>query len=187
MGRRIGVLSVQGAFIEHEKRLQRLGAECGELRKHEDAMKSFDGLVLPGGESSVQGKLVRELEMFEPLKRQIEEGMPVMGTCAGLILLAAEINNDTRRHFQTLPRTVRRNAYGRQRESFCATGSFGDFTDIPMKFIRAPYIEEVGEGTEILSVVRGNIVAVRYKKQLAMSFHPELCPDDRIHEYFLKM
>lgn len=187
MGKRIAVLSVQGAFIEHEKKLEELGAECFELRKRGDLLKSFDGLVLPGGESSVQGKLLRELDMFEPLKQQMEEGMPVLATCAGLILLAAEINNDTRRHFQTLPVTVRRNAYGRQRESFFTTGSFGTMEDIPMEFIRAPYIERVGEHAEVLSVVNGNIVAVRYKKQLAMSFHPELCKDNRIHEYFLEM
>lgn len=187
MGKRIAVLSVQGAFIEHEKKLEKLGAQCVELRKHEDLLRSFDGLVLPGGESSVQGKLLRELDMFEALKQQIEEGLPVLATCAGLILLAAEINNDTRRHFQTIPMTVRRNAYGRQRESFFTTGSFGKMEDIPMEFIRAPYIEHVGEHVEVLSVVNGNIVAVQYEKQLAMSFHPELCGDDRIHEYFLKM
>lgn len=187
MSRRIAVLSVQGAFIEHEKKLERLGAACIELRKHEDLLKSFDGLVLPGGESSVQGKLLRELDMFEPLKQQIVEGMPVLATCAGLILLAEEISNDARRHFQTLPVTVRRNAYGRQRESFFTAGSFGTMTDIPMEFIRAPYIERVGDGVEVLSVVKDNIVAVRYQNQLAMSFHPELCEDDRVHEYFMNM
>lgn len=187
MGKRIAVLSVQGAFIEHEKKLEKLGVQCMELRKREDLLKSFDGLVLPGGESSVQGKLLRELDMFDPLKQQIEAGMPVLATCAGLILLAEEISNDSRRHFQTLPMTVRRNAYGRQRESFFTEGSFGTLSDVPMEFIRAPYIEHVGEGVEVLSVVNGNIVAVQYKKQLAMSFHPELCEDNRIHEYFLEM
>ena len=132
MSRRIAVLSVQGAFIEHEKRLNELGCETIELRKKEDVLKSYDGLILPGGESSVQGKLLRELDMFDTLKGQIEEGMPVLATCAGLILLANDLSNDTRRHFQTLPISVKRNAYGRQRESFFTKGAFGDIQDVPM-------------------------------------------------------
>ncbi len=185
--KRIAVLSVQGAFIEHEKRLEALGADCIELRKKEDLLKSYDALVLPGGESSVQGKLLRDLDMFDILKKQIEEGMPVLATCAGLILLATDISNDMRRHFQTLPMTVRRNAYGRQRESFFTMERFGELKGVPMEFIRAPYIESVGEGVKILSKVNGNIVAVQYKNQLAMSFHPELCDDNRVHEYFLNL
>jgi 5'-phosphate synthase pdxT subunit len=187
MEKRIAVLSLQGAFIEHEKKLEGLGANCLELRKKEDLLQSYDALVLPGGESSVQGKLLRELELFEPLRGQIAEGLPVLATCAGMILLATDIANDTRRHFQTLPMTLRRNAYGRQRESFFTKGKFGALQDVPMEFIRAPYIENVGDGVEVLSVVNDHIVAVRYQNQLAMSFHPELCADDRVHRMFLEM
>ena len=116
---RIGVLAVQGAFAEHADMLRRLGAEVLELRRREDVVNQhFDGLILPGGESTVQGKLLKELGMFDRLKGQIEKGLPVFATCAGLILLAAELGNDDRRWFQTLPVTVKRNAYGRQLGSF---------------------------------------------------------------------
>ena len=110
---KVAVLAVQGAFIEHEKALERLGVETVELRKAEDLEQDFDGLVLPGGESTVQSRLLKELSMFEPLKKKIEEGLPVLATCAGLILLAQNISNDENRCFATLPVTVKRNAYGR--------------------------------------------------------------------------
>ena len=119
---KIAVLAVQGAFIEHEKSLQRLGAETVELRKAEDLEQDFDGLVLPGGESTVQSRLLKELSMFEPLKEKIEEGLPVLATCAGLILLAQNVSNDEIRGFATLPVTVKRNAYGRQLGSFYYEG-----------------------------------------------------------------
>ena len=115
---KVAVLAVQGAFIEHEKALERLGVETVELRKAEDLEQDFDGLVLPGGESTVQSRLLKELSMFEPLKKKIEEGLPVLATCAGLILLAQNISNDENRCFATLPVTVKRNAYGRQLGSF---------------------------------------------------------------------
>ncbi len=184
---KIAVLAVQGAFIEHEKMLASLGAEVIELRKKKDILQEFDGLVLPGGESTVQGKLIRELDMFDILKKKIEEGIPVLATCAGLILLAEKISNDNRKHFATLPVSVMRNAYGRQLESFYTEGDFGKLKNVPMEFIRAPYIESVGEDVEILSKVDDNIVAVKYNNQLAMSFHPELLSDTRIHEEFLGM
>lgn len=184
---KIAVLAVQGAFIEHEKMLASLGAEVIELRKKKDVLQEFDGLVLPGGESTVQGKLIRELDMFDILKKKIEDGIPVLATCAGLILIAEKISNDTRKHFATLPVTVMRNAYGRQLESFYTEGDFGKLKNVPMEFIRAPYIESVGEDVEILSKVDDNIVAVKYNNQLAMSFHPELLSDTRIHEEFLGM
>ena len=115
---KIAVLAVQGAFIEHEKKLEKLGAQCIELRKKENLEEDFDGLVLPGGESTVQGKLLKELGMFDALKEKIEAGMPVLATCAGLILLAKDLTNDDHRYFATLPVSVRRNAYGRQLGSF---------------------------------------------------------------------
>ncbi|MGN0341431.1 MAG: pyridoxal 5'-phosphate synthase glutaminase subunit PdxT [Roseburia sp.] len=184
---KIAVLAVQGAFIEHEKILEKLGAECVELRKKEDLEQEYDGLILPGGESTVQGKLLKELGMFDRLKEQIELGLPVLGTCAGLILLAEKLGNDERSYFQTLPVVVKRNAYGRQLGSFYAEEELKGIGVIPMTFIRAPYIESVGDGVEVLAQVDGHIVAVRYKNQLALSFHPELDEDLRIHQYFLQM
>ena len=110
----IAVLALQGAFIEHEKMLERLGVSCIEIRQKRDLNFTYDGLIIPGGESTVQGKLMRELELFEPIKEQIENGLPVFGTCAGLLLLANKIENDDRRHFATMDITAVRNAYGRQ-------------------------------------------------------------------------
>ena len=170
-----GILAVQGAFIEHEHILNRLGADTIQLRQKSDLYKDFDRLILPGGESTVQGKLLKDLGMFDILKEKIESGMPVLATCAGLILLAENISNDTRTYFQTLPITVKRNAYGRQLGSF------------PMEFIRAPYIEAAGDNVEILAYVHNKAVAARYKKQLGFSFHPELCSDNRIHKMFLEL
>ena len=143
---KIGILAVQGAFIEHETKLARLGAECIELRQKSDLEKKFEGLVLPGGESTVQGKLLRELNMFQTLKTEIESGMPVLATCAGLILLAEKLSNDSRVYFGTLPVTVKRNAYGRQLGSFRTVQDMEGVGTVPMTFIRAPYIENVENG-----------------------------------------
>lgn len=184
---KIAVLALQGAFYEQELILRELGAECFELRKKEDLSKPFEGLILPGGESTAQGKLLRELDMFEPLRDKIRGGLPVFATCAGLILLSEKSSNDERAYFQTLPVTVRRNAYGRQLGSFHTVQDFGGMKDVPMTFIRAPYIESVRADVEILAKVDGNIVGVRYRNQLAISFHPELDRDRRIHRMFLKM
>ena len=115
---RIGVLAVQGAFIEHEKMIEALGHEAFEIRQKRDLEQEFDGLILPGGESTVIGKLLRELDLFDILHKKIREGMPVLGTCAGLILLAEKLSGDDTVHFGTLPVTVKRNAYGRQLGSF---------------------------------------------------------------------
>ena len=175
----IAVLALQGAFIEHEQRLQSLGCTTIELRQAADLARPFDGLVLPGGESTVQAKLLHDLGLFEPLRQRIAEGLPALGTCAGLILLAD--------HFRTLPVTVRRNAYGRQLGSFRAYGSFGEMDNVPMTFIRAPFITEVRKGCNVLATCKGNIVAVQYGKQLGMAFHPELDDDNRIHELFLSL
>lgn len=191
---RIAVLAVQGAFIEQERKLEALGASFVELRKKEDLDESYDGLILPGGESTVQGKLLRELGMLEPLRKQIEDGMPVLATCAGMILLAEETVNDERAYFKTMPITVRRNAYGRQLGSFHTEEMFKGIGKIPMTFIRAPYVEEIqasdeqeGNQVEVLAAVQGKTVAVRYQNQLALAFHPELDEDDQIHRLFLQM
>ena len=182
---RIGVLAVQGAFAEHRQILEKLGAETFEIRQLRDLEQDFDGLVLPGGESTVQGKLLRDLGLFEPLKNLIEKGLPTFGTCAGLILLADKLSNDARTYFGTLPATVERNAYGRQLGSFYAEENFEGIGKIPMTFIRAPLIQKVGEGVQVLATVNEQIVAVRYKNQLAISFHPELNEDLRVHQYFI--
>lgn len=183
----IAVLAVQGAFAEHEQMLDKLGVSYIELRKKEDLQKAYDGIILPGGESTVQGKLLKELDMYDTIHRQIQEGMPVMATCAGLILLAEDVENDDREYFKTLPVTVKRNAYGRQLGSFHIEQEFAGIGLVPMTFIRAPYILEAGKDVEILARENDHIVAVRYKNQLAMSFHPELDEDERIHKYFVEM
>ncbi len=182
----VAVLALQGAFLEHEKRMEELGVNCIELRKKEDLLQKYDALILPGGESTAQGKLLHELDMFAPLKKQIENGLPVLATCAGLILLAENLVNDERTWFKTLPVTVRRNAYGRQLGSFHTVQDFAGIGPVPMTFIRAPFIESAGKNVEILSVTDGHITGVRCKNQLAVSFHPELDCDKRIHAFFLQ-
>ena len=183
----IAVLAVQGAFIEHEKKLEHLGADCIELRKAEDLNHHYDGIVLPGGESTVQGKLMKELGMFDTIKSQIKNGMPVLATCAGMILLADKLEADSKVHLQTIPMTVKRNAYGRQLGSFHTKATIKGIGEVPMTFIRAPYVSQVSNEVEILSVVKERIVAVRYQKQIALAFHPELDNDLRIHEMFLSL
>ena len=183
----IAVLAVQGAFIEHEKKLEKLGVSCVELRKAEDLAQHYDGLVLPGGESTVQGKLLRELGMFDTVKSWIENGMPVLATCAGMILLAENLEGGEQGHLQTMPVTVKRNAYGRQLGSFHTNATIKGIGEVPMTFIRAPYVSQVSDEVEILSVVEERIVAVRYQKQIALAFHPELDNDLRIHEMFLSL
>ena len=183
----IGVLALQGAFIEHEKVLDKLGVDYTELRQKSDLDTKLDGIILPGGESTVQGKLLRELGMYEILKEKIENGMPVLATCAGMILLAEKLENDELKHFGTLPVCVKRNAYGRQLGSFHAEAEVKGIGIVPMTFIRAPYIAEAGEDVKILAEVDGKIVAARQGRQLVTAFHPELDGDTRIHEYFLNM
>jgi len=183
---KIGVLAVQGAFIEHEKAMQKLGIECIEIRQKKD-LELIDGIILPGGESTVQGKLLRELDMLEEIRARINQGLPVLATCAGLILLAQNIENDAARHIATLPVTVKRNAYGRQLGSFVAKGCVGAIKEFPLTFIRAPYITETFSDVEVLSVVDSKIVGVRYKNQLGLAFHPEMTEDLRVHELFLNI
>ena len=183
----IAVLALQGAFIEHEQMLSRLGVSSFEIRQKKDLEAPFDGLIIPGGESTVQGKLMRELELFEPLRERIEAGLPVFGTCAGLLLLAKKIENDERLHFATMDICAVRNAYGRQLGSFYTESEFSGIGKIPMTFIRAPYISEVSGDTQILASVDGKIVAARQKDQLVTAFHPELNDDTSVHRYFLDM
>ena len=184
---RIAVLALQGAFIEHEKMLARLGIPSFEIRQRRDLDTPFDGLIIPGGESTVQGKLMRELELFDPLKDRIEKGLPVFGTCAGLLLLAKKIDNDPRVHFATMDIVAVRNAYGRQLGSFHTRAAFAGVGEVPMTFIRAPYIGQVSGDAEVLATVDGKIVAARQKRQLVTAFHPELNHDLSVHTYFANM
>lgn len=179
---RVAVLALQGAFIEHEQVLQRLGAETFEVRQLSDWQQPKDGLVLPGGESTVQMRLLKELGLFAPIRQAILDGLPVLGTCAGMILLSE-------RRLGTMDIEVRRNAYGRQLGSFHTVGTVkGIGTDVPMTFIRAPYIEQVlSNKVEVLSTVDGHIVAARQGNQLATAFHPELDADTRLHELLLEI
>jgi len=199
---RIGVLAVQGAFIEHEHMMEKLGADVVEIRQKDD-LADIDGIILPGGESTVQSKLLKELDMFDLLREKILAGLPVLGTCAGLILLADAIEGEPSGHLRTLPVTVKRNAYGRQLGSFVTLAPLKSIGEFPMTFIRAPYISEIAAqcdaaGTasvpggqvptvEILARVDDRIVAVQYDRQLGLAFHPELTGDTRIHEYFLSL
>lgn len=183
---KIAVLAVQGAFIEHERKLEVLGASCVELRKAEDLNQSYDGLVLPGGEVRYRGSFYGSLGCCT-IRKQIKEGLPVLATCAGMILLADSLEGDAMVHLQTVPMTVKRNAYGRQLGSFHTEAEFKGIGEIPMTFIRAPYVADVSDGVEVLAVVQDRIVAVRYGKQMALAFHPELDEDERVHREFLRM
>lgn len=183
---KIGVLALQGAFIEHEKMLESLGAETFEIRQRKDIETSMDAVILPGGESTVMGKLLHDLDLMNPIKDMIRSGLPAFGTCAGLILLAEKIYDDELVHIGTMNITARRNAYGRQLGSFETNAEFKGLGEIPMTFIRAPYIETVGEKAEVLSTVNGRIVAAKQEKQLVTAFHPELTGSTAVHKYFIE-
>lgn len=184
--KRVGVLAVQGAFVEHERILNKIGVKAFEIRQRKDLEQDFDGLIIPGGESTVIGKLIRELNMRDVIEEKIKKGMPVFGTCAGLLILAGKIENDDRVHLGTMNITAKRNAYGRQLGSFSTVGKFGA-KEIPMRFIRAPYIESAGDNVEVLSVVDNKITAARQDNQLVCAFHPELTECTAVHRYFADM
>ena len=187
---KIGILALQGAFAEHERVLERLGVENVELRNLEDFQKyqkELSGLILPGGESTTMGKLLRDQDMLLPIREAILSGLPVFGTCAGLILLAKEITSQDESHLGTMDMVVERNAYGRQLGSFYTEAECKGVGKIPMTFIRGPIISSVGEDVEILAIVDNQIVAAQEKNMLVTSFHPELNDDIRLHQYFIEM
>lgn len=184
---KIGILALQGAFLEHAVKLKELGVESFEIRKKADLQQSCDGLILPGGESTVMGKLLKELDLFESLYQKIKNGLPVLATCSGLILLASELSNDSNTYFGTMPIKVRRNAYGRQLGSFSVSTEVKNIGKIPLVFIRAPYIETVENSVEVLATVSNRIVAARYQNQLGLAFHPEITQDSSMHRYFLSI
>ena len=183
---RIGVLALQGAFIEHRRKIENLGVQSFEIREKKDLDSQMDGIILPGGESTVMGKLLLDLEMADRLRDMITNGIPVFGTCAGLILMAQRITEESA-YLSTMDITARRNAYGRQLGSFWTEESFGEEGKIPMTFIRAPYIEEAGNKVMVLASTGGKITAARQDNQLVTAFHPELDDDDTVHRYFLDM
>lgn len=184
---KIGVLALQGAFEEHINVLKKLDVEAVEVRTIKE-IDTIDGLILPGGESTAIGKLLIDFDLNDYLIEKIRNGLPVFGTCAGMILLAKDIVNDDKVHLPLMDIKVLRNAYGRQLGSFyCEAPVKGIADNIKMTFIRAPYIEEVKDNVEILSIVEGHIVAARQKNILVTSFHPEITDDYRVHQFFIDM
>ncbi|MFW0794554.1 pyridoxal 5'-phosphate synthase glutaminase subunit PdxT [Gordonia sp. CPCC 205515] len=196
---RIGVLALQGDVREHLAALTAAGADATSVRRPSE-LDEIDGIVLPGGESTTMSKLLETFELFDPLQQRLAAGLPAYGSCAGMILLASTIL-DTRpdaRHLDALDITVRRNAFGRQVESFETDLDVVGITDEPgaqrmrAVFIRAPWVESVTPDVEVLAQVpdgpaAGRIVAVRQGRVLATSFHPEVTGDRRVHEYFVTM
>lgn len=184
----VGILALQGSVQEHRKALEAVGSvEVLEV-KTPAALAQADGLILPGGESTTIAKLLRGFGLFGPLRERILMGMPVWGTCAGMILLAKEIVGEPA-HLDVMDVTVRRNAYGRQIDSFSCVKTIPVFSQepIPLVFIRAPWIERAGEGVQVLCRVGGKIVAARQENMLATSFHPELTGNLCVHRTFVEM
>lgn len=177
---RIAILALQGAFAEHQQMLTKLGVESILIRNLEDWQQPKDALIIPGGESTAMTRIITDEGLFNPIRNAILAGLPVFGTCAGLIMLDNE-------HLGTMDIKVRRNAYGRQLGSFNYKGFFDGIGTVDMVFIRAPYIEKVEKDVTVLSTVDDHIVAARQGNQLVCAFHPELTDDPCIHEYFLAM
>lgn len=184
----MGVLALQGAVQEHLTALETVGNIEPRPVKTMAEIEAVDGLILPGGESTAIGKLLQYFSLLEPLGKLIRQGLPVWGTCAGMILLAKEISGQQSAYFSAMDICVRRNAYGSQLDSFrCeAVISAVSSQPLPLVFIRAPYIELAGPEVEILAMVEGHIVAARQNNMLATSFHPELVQDISFHRYFAK-
>lgn len=187
MNMQIGVLALQGAFAAHSDCLASIGVQSVEVRTPEQ-LNSVDALLMPGGESSTMSQLLESSGLFDPISLRIADGMPVFGTCAGMILLASEIldGRSDQRSFSAIDISVRRNAFGRQVDSFESTinSPVGEFHGV---FIRAPRIERVGDGVEVLGSINNEPVLVRQGNVLAASFHPELSNDARLHEYFVSI
>jgi 5'-phosphate synthase pdxT subunit len=201
---RIGVLALQGDVVDHMRALEAAGAEAAPVRRPGE-LDAVEGLVIPGGESTTMSKLLDIFDMFDPVKKRLDEGMPAFGSCAGMIMLAEEVldGRPDQRSFGVIPMTVRRNAFGRQVDSFETEIGIAGVAGGPFKavFIRAPWVERVGDGVEVLATVGGpgdsggegpdapggRIVAVRAGACLATSFHPEVTPDARVHQYFVDM
>ncbi|MEC0372192.1 pyridoxal 5'-phosphate synthase glutaminase subunit PdxT [Paenibacillus chibensis] len=184
---KIGVLALQGAVAEHIRSIELAGAEGIAIKKKEE-LQDIQGLIIPGGESTTIGKLMRKYDFMDAIREFSAAGKPVFGTCAGLIVLAKTIEGQEDAHLELMDITVARNAFGRQRESFEADLDVKGI-DEPIRavFIRAPLIRSVGDQVDVLSSYNGEIVAARQGHLLASSFHPELTDDYRLHQYFVDM
>lgn len=182
----IGILALQGAFLEHQQMLSTLQVPSKFIRILPDFDDSITGLILPGGESTTMIKLLHDTQLFEPIQTKIKQGLPVFGTCAGLILLAKTLVEDPRVGLRTLDCSVKRNAYGRQLASFEAQAIFQG-NPIPLVFIRAPKITEVAVQVEVLMTYQNEIILVRQGNMVASTFHPELTDHDSIHRYFIEI
>jgi pyridoxal 5'-phosphate synthase pdxT subunit len=188
MTMKIGVLALQGAFQEHQEMLEQLGAETVLVKKPEH-LEGIDGLVVPGGESTTMGKLLREYNLLDPIRAMGQQGMPVFGTCAGMIVMAKAIQGADEPHLALMDVEVNRNSFGRQINSFetdLDIPAIGD-EPFPAVFIRAPHITRVGDNVKVLSTYEDRVVAAQQGNLLALSFHPELTGDNRIHKYFLSL
>ena len=186
---KVGVLAIQGAVAEHLELLNHIPDVCAQEVKYLDELNEVDGLIIPGGESTAIGRLLRDFNLLQPLKERILNGMPVWGTCAGMILLAKSLENDPTVHLGVMDITVERNAYGRQLGSFTTEVEIEKISSnkIPLIFIRAPYVTQVKSDVDILLEVNDHIVACQQKQMLATSFHPELTKDTSFHRYFINM
>lgn len=184
---KIGVLALQGAFEEHIKMFSQLDIQCVEIRQLKDLDNNFDGIVIPGGESTVICKLLNELNMRDKLLEVINSGVAVFGTCAGMIMMSSETGDPKAVPLGLMECSAKRNAYGRQLGSFSTTANFDGIGKIPMVFIRAPYITSVSENVQVLATVNDRIIAVRQSRFLATAFHPELTENLSVHKYFLNM
>lgn len=184
----IGVLAVQGAFSEHADALARVGADARLVRAADD-LSGLDGLVIPGGESTTLGLLGSRTGLLDPLRQILADGLPVFGTCAGMIMLADETTEGAQPLIGGLDLCVRRNAFGRQVASFEAAVDLAPFPGAPFPgvFIRAPWAEKVGPGIEALATHGGHVIAARTDRALVTAFHPELTADLRVHDLFLTM
>ncbi|GMX60707.1 pyridoxal 5'-phosphate synthase glutaminase subunit PdxT [Paenibacillus elgii] len=183
----IGVLALQGAVAEHIRMIEKAGG-TGVAVKRTEQLAEIDGIIIPGGESTTIGKLMRTYQFIDALREFSRQGKPLFGTCAGLIVLAKHIAGQEEAHLGLMDIQVARNAFGRQRESFETDLNIkGIDHDVRAVFIRAPLIEQVGEGVDVLATYRDQIVAARQGHLLAASFHPELTDDERMHAYFLDM
>ncbi len=187
--KKIGVLGLQGAISEHLEKLSKIPNVEPCSVKYKEDIENIDGLIIPGGESTAIGRLICDFNLTKPLKARINSGMPVWGTCAGMIILAKKITNDSRRHLEIMDINVMRNGYGRQLDSFTTEVSIPSLSSekIPLVFIRAPYVVDVGPHVEVILRVNENIVACRQNNMLATSFHPELTNDLSFHRYFSEM
>lgn len=190
MNKIIGILGMQGAIAEHQEILLQIPHTKTRIVKTAKDLDCIDGLILPGGESTAIGKLLDYFSLKEILQQKIISGLPVFGTCAGLILLAKNIENQTNTHLATMDITVKRNGYDSQLDSFSTNlliPTIDKNMPIPLVFIRAPYITKTSKDVQILATLDNKIIAARQKNMLVSSFHPELTNDLRFHQYFLSM